>query len=175
MFDEGRSNSRLPVSRPVGRILGFAMLLGLFALGQPESAFAQAGSIGGTIGKQDKSISGVEETPASHSPAKTKRKFNQSSETNPATGSGKGCGRIIGVWTWRSSIFSWRIVVRPNGVATHSIDNGISGTWSCKDDNAVFVWANGKYLDHVILLPEPDRLEGTNKDGIKFTGMREAN
>jgi hypothetical protein len=166
------TDDRLPMKRLSGRLVGFALLLGLFALAQQESAFAQAGSTGGTIGKQEKSISGGEETPASRSPAKTKRK---SSETNAATASGKGCGRIIGVWTWRSSVFSWRIAVRPNGVATHSIDNGISGTWSCKDDNAVFVWANGRYLDHVTLSPEPDRLEGTNKDGVKFTGIRETN
>jgi hypothetical protein len=48
----------LPVKRLFGRVLGFALLLGLFALCQPEGAFAQAGSTGGTIGKQDKSISG---------------------------------------------------------------------------------------------------------------------
>jgi hypothetical protein len=40
-------------------LLGFVLVLGFFALGWPESAFAQAGSTGGVIGKQDKSISGV--------------------------------------------------------------------------------------------------------------------
>src|SRR5579871_2894250 len=138
----------------------------------PCVAQVQPGSTGGSIGKQDKSISGGEETPVSHPLAK---KLRQSSEASPAADLGRGCGRIVGSWTWRASVFSWRIVVKPNGVATHSIDNGTNGTWSCKDGNAVFVWANGKYLDHVTLSPEPNRLEGTNKDGVKFTGVREAN
>jgi hypothetical protein len=154
----------------VHRFVLCALVVGMFSA--PCVAQVQPGSTGGSIGKQDKSISGGEETPVSHSLAK---KLHQSSEANPATGLGKGCGRIVGSWIWRASVFSWRIVVKPNGIATHSIDNGISGTWSCRDDNAVFVWANGKYLDHVTLLPEPNRLEGTNKDGVKFTGMREAN
>jgi hypothetical protein len=34
--------------------------------------------------------------------------------------------------------FSWRIVVKPNGIATHTIDNGIGGTWSRKGDKYVF-------------------------------------
>jgi hypothetical protein len=54
-------DDRLPVKRLSRRLLGFVMLLGLLALGQQESALAQAGSTGGTIGKQDKSISGGEE------------------------------------------------------------------------------------------------------------------
>lgn len=151
------------------RILQVALAIALVAA--PCFAQVQPGSTGGSIGKQDKSISGSEETPVSHSLAKKLRH----SEASPATGPGKGCSRIVGSWTWRASVLSWRIVVKPNGVATHSIDNGISGTWSCKDDNAVFVWANGRYLDHVTLLPEPNRLEGTNKDGVKFTGIRGAN
>jgi hypothetical protein len=157
----------------VHRFVLCALAVGMFSV----SCFAQVqpGSTGGSIGKTDKSVSGGEETQASHSRARTERKANPSSVANSATDSSKGCARIIGLWTWRAGVFSWRIVVRPNGVATHSIDNGINGTWSCKDDNAVFVWANGRYLDHVTLLPESNRLEGTNKDGVKFTGLREAN
>jgi hypothetical protein len=40
--------------------MGFAMLSALFVVGQKNGAFAQAGSVGGTIGKTDKSISGGE-------------------------------------------------------------------------------------------------------------------
>lgn len=43
------------------------VLLGLFALGQQESAFAQAGSSGGIIGKQDKELSGDSSAPESKS------------------------------------------------------------------------------------------------------------
>ena len=44
-----------------GQLLGFALLSGLFMLGRQPDALAQAGSTGGVIGKQDKSISGGEE------------------------------------------------------------------------------------------------------------------
>jgi hypothetical protein len=54
-------DDRFPVKRLSGRLLRFVLLLGLFALGLQERAVAQAGSTGGTIGKQDKSISGGEE------------------------------------------------------------------------------------------------------------------
>jgi hypothetical protein len=55
------SDDRLPMKCRVGRLIGLAALLGLFAVGQQSDAFAQAGSTGGTIGKHDKSISGGEE------------------------------------------------------------------------------------------------------------------
>jgi hypothetical protein len=51
-------NDGLPVKRLSRRLLGVVLLLGLFAIGQQESAFAQAGSTGGTIGKQNKEASG---------------------------------------------------------------------------------------------------------------------
>jgi hypothetical protein len=93
-------------------------------------AMGQAGSTGGTIGKTEKSTSGGEEG------------SNALRHPSRRTGSksfGDGCRRIIGVWTWRISILSWRIVVRPDGVAHHSIDNGIKGAWSCDGDKVVFV------------------------------------
>jgi hypothetical protein len=129
----------------------------------------QAGSTGGTIGKTEKSVSGGKEA-QSASPRQVSRHPSGRAESKS---SGRGCGRIIGVWTWRISILSWRIVVRPNGVAYHSIDNGIKGTWSCDGDNVVFVWADGRYLDHVTLLPDANRLAGTNNIGVKFIGTRE--
>jgi hypothetical protein len=129
----------------------------------PVTAFSQAGSTGGSVGQQDKSVSGGGTTKM-HLPAP---------HVTVGSRANMGCGRIVGAWTWSASGLSWKIVVKQNGIATHSIDNGISGTWSCKGENYVFVWANGKYLDHVTLL-SPNVLEGTNINGIKFAGTREA-
>jgi hypothetical protein len=51
-------NEGLSMKVRVRLLPGFALLLGLFALGQQHDAFAQAGSTGGTIGKQNKETSG---------------------------------------------------------------------------------------------------------------------
>jgi hypothetical protein len=69
--------TRLPVKRLSGRLLGFATLLGLLAACQQESAFAQAGSTGGTIGKTDKSISGGGEQQSSHRNAEFSQPANR--------------------------------------------------------------------------------------------------
>jgi hypothetical protein len=60
---------RFAVNRPSRRILGVGLLLGLLALGQPENAFAQTGSTGGIVGKQNKEVSGDAPSPESKSRA----------------------------------------------------------------------------------------------------------
>src|SRR5713101_1159675 len=150
----------------INKVCAFILCVPLTLLVGDRIAMGQAGSTGGTIGKTEKSASGREE-------AQSAARSQASPHPSGRAGSkdlGRGCGRIIGVWTWRISILAWRIVVRPNGVAYHSIDNGIKGTWSCNGDNVVFVWADGRYLDHVTLLPDANRLDGTNVNGVKFTG-----
>jgi hypothetical protein len=151
------------------RVFVLLVPLTLLVLVGDRIAMGQAGSTGGTIGKTEKSASGGEEA----QPATSSKASRHASRRTGSKSFGDGCGRIIGVWTWRISIPSWRIVVKPNGVAYHSIDNGIKGAWSCDGDKVVFVWADGRYLDHVTLLPDANRLEGTNINGTKFTGTRE--
>ena len=58
----------------IGRLAGFALLLWLFAAGQQQTAFAQAGSTGGVIGKQDKSVSGGEDVAAPPAVKKSPRR-----------------------------------------------------------------------------------------------------
>jgi hypothetical protein len=85
----------------IGRPLIFTVLLGLFVVGQREGAFAQVGSTGGTIGKQDKSISGDEETRSSSSGARKK----PTQPAKPNEGTSSACGRIPAniAGTWNSS------------------------------------------------------------------------
>jgi hypothetical protein len=52
-----------------GVLGGAALLLVICAAG--TEAFAQAGSTGGSIGKRDKSVSGVEDAPISRAPSLT--------------------------------------------------------------------------------------------------------
>jgi hypothetical protein len=91
-------DDRLPVKRLSGRLLGVALLLALFALGQQENAFAQAGSTGGTIGKQDKSISGGDETDRPRAAPLEKRPAANTRET-PSRASKNS---LIGRWQWHA-------------------------------------------------------------------------
>jgi hypothetical protein len=85
----------------VGRRIAIAFLSGLLgSLVASTATFAQAGSTGGTIGRQDKSISGDQEAP-SISPRKT-------TPTRPAKrneGTDSACGRLATsiVGPWKSS------------------------------------------------------------------------
>jgi hypothetical protein len=62
------------------------------------SALAQAGSTGGTIGKQDKSVSGGEEADRPRAAPQPKRAAANTREIS----SGAACGRIVGTWNWPS-------------------------------------------------------------------------
>ncbi len=141
----------LPVKRLRGRLLGFALLFGLFALGQHESAFAQAGSTGGTIGKQNKSISGVDDAagsqyavPASKLPRSTGSRRAAEKASKQDEGTGSVCGRIPGVWTangWYNAIYGrGDVVLNADGSARHV--SGIIGTWTCRGGHFVMDWKN---------------------------------
>jgi|SRR5579871_4246472 len=80
--------------------IGIALLaLSHLAFANVSSALAQAGSTGGTIGKQDKSISGNGETQSDSPNARKKRPLR------PNEGTGSACGRISTdiAGTWNSS------------------------------------------------------------------------
>jgi hypothetical protein len=150
-------DDRLPVKRLSGRLLGFALLLGLFALGQQESAFAQAGSTGGAIGKTNKSQSGetpsIREVPKLHKQASSPRNID-----------GSSCGKMPGVWSWFNG---GDVIVKSDGTMTH---NSESGTWSCKNDKIVMFWKEG-WTDRLTLLRDGTHLKGTN-GFVTVTGDR---
>jgi hypothetical protein len=74
-----------------------SLLVFLIFLASGSLALGQAGSTGGTIGKQDKSISGGEEAPSPSARNKQPAK--------PKEGTGSACGRIAAsiAGTWNSS------------------------------------------------------------------------
>jgi hypothetical protein len=86
-----------------GAFIGIALIaLPYLAFANVTAALAQAGSTGGTIGKQDKSISGGEEVPSA-SPSARKKPPTRTAKPNEGTDS--ACGRISAniVGTWNSS------------------------------------------------------------------------
>lgn len=162
------TDDRLPVKRLSGRPLVFALLLGLFALGQQESALAQAGSTGGTVGKQDKSISGVDDTthsrhavPASKLPRSTGSRRAEEEAHDKSS----GCGRIIGVWQWP---FGQKITFKSSGSTESS--RGDSGKWTCEKSTVVASWKSG-YIDHVTLSPDGTQLSVNNNVFGSFSGI----
>jgi hypothetical protein len=133
---------------------GIALLaLSHLAFANVSSALAQAGSVGGTIGKQDKSISGGEEADRSLTAPHPKRPAAKARETS----SGHSCRSIAGTWSsWASGQFGPNDTrFNADGTITHPASKG---TWSCENGQYMHVWsafgrrgpyrlsANGKQL-----------------------------
>jgi hypothetical protein len=101
-----------------------------------SSALAQAGSIGGTVGKQDKSISGGEEADRPRSTPHMKRPAAKAQEKP----SDHSCRSIVGTWSsWASGQFGPNDTqFKADGTITHPTSKG---TWSCENGQYVHVWA----------------------------------
>jgi hypothetical protein len=134
--------------------IGIVLLaLSHLALANVSSALAQAGSIGGTIGKHDKSISGSEEADGPRTAPPPKRPAAKAQEKS----SGQSCRSIAGTWSsWASGQFGPNDTrFNANGTITHPTSKG---TWSCENGQYMHVWttfgrrgpyrlsANGKQL-----------------------------
>jgi hypothetical protein len=115
----------------------------------PCFAQVQPGSIGGSVGKTDKSISGAVEDSRPAEPT-NKRSRSTSSNRTGERPSGQdevarsACGRIPGVWTangWYNAIYGrGDVVLGADGSARHV--SGIVGTWVCRGDHFVMDWKN---------------------------------
>jgi hypothetical protein len=101
-----------------------------------SSVLAQAGSVGGTIGKQDKSISGGEEADR----PRTALHPRQPAAKARATSSGHACRSIAGTWSsWASGQFGPNDTrFNADGTITHPTSKG---TWSCENGQYTHVWA----------------------------------
>ena len=82
-------------------------------------AFGQAGSIGGTIGKTDKSVSGAE----------APRKIQSTKKSLARADTGSPCDKVAGSWTWRWANNNDVVTLSPDG--TSSATNGGKGNWTC--------------------------------------------
>jgi hypothetical protein len=103
-------------------IIAVVLSLALSAPGAPV-AFAQAGSTGGTVGKQDKSVSGGD----------TKSEVGRAAKS-PAHNSTERCGGIVGVWAFSNGV---DVSVNPDGGATA---NGWHASWTCQANVITIRW-----------------------------------
>ena len=117
--------------------IGIASLaLSHLAFANTSSVLAQAGSVGGTIGNQDKTVSGGGEADRPRAVPHPKRAATNSSETS----SGAGCGRIVGTWSWGYGVTE--MVFYQNGTVRQSITNN-RGSWTCAGTVVNSVFASG--------------------------------
>jgi hypothetical protein len=135
LFDQYDAGTKLGGSMRRRTSIGIALLaLSHLAFANVSSALAQAGSTGGTVGKQDKSISGGEEAERPRAASHPKRSAAKAQETS----SGHSCGRIVGRWTWHGV----DMVFNPNGTVQQPI-SGNKGSWTCAGAVVKSVWTNG--------------------------------
>ena len=134
-----QSGGNMPGVNETGRrialILAFAMLSSFVA---SATAFAQSGSTGGTIGKQDKSISGGDDPVVSpHAAPASKPTSKPPGSAGPASQNGPPqapkCSNIVGVWhSWASAVF---------GKSDTTFDR--NGTWSHRSGQGGKWWCDG--------------------------------
>lgn len=145
-----------------GAVIGISLMaLPYFAFANVTAALAQAGSTGGTIGKQDKSISGGEDAAHSERAApirKPPRPSRQSAATAPT---GDPCGRIVGTWRWYNGV---SVTVHSNSNTTTQSD-GNSATVVCAGGTYSFTW--GGIISHTVR-------ETVSSDGKRLSGDESA-
>ena len=142
------------------RLLVLAIAAPIFCFAQANPpAMAQAGSTGGTVGKQDKSVSGGEE------PAAPKSQPHKSASAPAAEKSkSSGCGQVVGAYKGYSGIIT---VIKADGTAT--LATGQEGNWTCASGQVTIVWNHG-FTDH--LTPKPGGFSAVNNLGWQFEFVR---
>jgi hypothetical protein len=138
--------------------IGIAVLaLSHLVSANASSALAQAGSTGGTIGKQDKSISG-EERPSEPYTHRRNREVAPKTRGNAALlGPGApSCGNIVGTWDWPNGTM---MVFGKDGNAGRT-GQPPSGTWRCSGSRVIAVFNNGG-RDQYVVAPDGNSLTFT--------------
>jgi hypothetical protein len=120
----------------------------------PATAFAQAGSTGGSVGKTDKSASGgnhQQEIRREKSGRDKRRITSNASDEAPTS----PCRNAAGTWAFSNGI---SVVIMTGGGVTGS--NGESGNWSCDGGMITAHWA--RWTDHYAISSDGRRLSGTS-------------
>jgi hypothetical protein len=131
------------------------------------TAFAQAGSTGGTLGKQDKSLSGErdEQTPAQRrSPAAPK------ASQHPTVSKEAGCQKIVGTWAYHTPFGTFEVAFKSEGTAIST--SGQTASWTCSGDEVTVSWPNG-ITDRLSLTAGGKRFSGHTALGMSVSGDRD--
>ena len=130
--------------------------------GQPP-VFAQAGSEGGVIGKQNKSAAGADESPPPRAtpPANSRRPAGKSASPDASS----PCRGLPGNWNWSTGGVA---IVSAGGTLKKG---ALTGSWTCKGGDVNIVWSHG-YVDRLKLDPVEGKLSGKNNRGFGISGTR---
>jgi len=124
-----------------------------------SSALAQSGSVGGTIGKQDKSVSGGEE-----------QRTPRPKPASTATPKNDPCQKVVGSWSWIVAGMTDRATFLPNHTGTHT--QGGNGEWSCSGGQYQVTWTLNR-TDRFTLSADGATLSGTSSAmGMPLSGKR---
>lgn len=121
-------------------------------------AVAQAGNTGGTIGKQDKSVSGSEEQLGPKS--RTHKSASQAVADKPKS---SGCAGAAGTYKWYSGTTT---IINANGTATNLWNRG---NWTCANGQITIDWVSG-HVDH--LTPAPGGYSVVDNVVGQFSAVR---
>jgi hypothetical protein len=132
----------------------------------PATAFAQAGSTGGTVGKTDKSVSGEAAPQSPPQPERHTAKPTIASRSNEVSGS---CGKFVGAWEW-THIGIITVVFKSDGTAEAS--NGYNGSWGCQSGILNVTWSGGVTF-RLAISPDGRHFASTsNVLGLPVSGVR---
>jgi hypothetical protein len=149
----------------IHRLLASAVIAAALSCASAGTAAAQAGSVGGTIGKQDKSISGNERAPH---PARSQRQGRN--KPSPASGrsSQASCRSIAGTWaSWASGIYGKKDTkINADGTLEHRTSKG---TWSCTAGEYIHVWDSFGVRGPYTLSPDSKRLIKIKDGSVSFS------
>jgi hypothetical protein len=85
----------------VGPVAGITLLVAIIAVvASSLTALAQSGNAGGSIGNDDKSLSGPRETPRSVEPERRARRSEREEPRRASRGGGGGANRFDGSWSY---------------------------------------------------------------------------
>ena len=157
------------IERTMRRFILPIFLIATFSA--PCVAQVQSGSVGGTVGKQDKSISGGAELDRPRAAPQPKRSATKSQEKS----SGQSCDRIVGNWTWYLGVTE--MVFNQDGTARNS--GGGPATWTCTGGRAVVTFRGGPStgaVDHVTISHDGNSLvvHSQFNGGLTFTATRKS-
>jgi hypothetical protein len=127
---------------------------GMFSLAQNVPVHGQAGSVGGTVGKTDKSLSGGR---GDQAPVRS---------TAPAKPAVNSCQRMVGTWDW---FVGGATVFASNGTGHNSL--GLTFTWTCSNGTYVVSWSHG-FVDRLRVSADGNSVDGSNQIGTHITGTR---
>ena len=149
-------------------IIALAMGIALSAAGA-SGTFAQAGSTGGTVGKQDKSVSGEQkEQPEERRVAPRRTVSSPSGSIENPHEANSSCGRIVGTWHWFNNV---DVVFRANHTAEAT--NGDTSTWVCDGGMYRVTWRSLGQTDRITIASDGQTLSGVSTLlGIAVSGTR---